>query len=238
MRCYQVIVLFLALLNHSQGFLFKKRMSKGHHTTGNGVKAEIATLQAGFQYVPLTDKMKQEFVDAHNLARSNVEPPAADMQVLEWDDEIAEVSKKIVRRCEFKHSASSERTLPGYPYGLGENIFVGMSRYHSHKPGYMTQKWDEERKYYNYDDLTCLPNKMCGHYTQVVWSSTTKIGCAIAVCPSGIKYTSFSVIDLISICHYGPPGNWRGRKPYKVGDPCSACPANANYCENGLCSPS
>ena len=28
--------------------------------------------------------------------------------------------------------------------------------------------WYRERKNYHYDDLSCDPNKMCGHYTQVM----------------------------------------------------------------------
>ena len=48
---------------------------------------------------------------------------------------------------------------------------------------------------------------MCGHYTQVVWRNTTKIGCAIYTCP-GFQYGSTVV------CDYGPGGNIGGQSPY------------------------
>lgn len=231
-----ILILSLIVGIHAWGFNKKvfrprgssRRISKIGKGSSPPSPAKDVTL------VPLTDIMKGEFVTAHNLARSTVEPSAADMREVEWDNAIAKISEKIVKKCVFKHSDPSERTLPGYPQGLGENLFVGMAKYHI-KPEYITQKWDEERKYYNYQDMTCLPGKMCGHYTQVVWSSTTKIGCAIAKC-SSIDGTFSKIFNLLAVCHYGPPGNWRGMKPYKLGESCSQCPADENNCVNDLCT--
>jgi len=47
---------------------------------------------------------------------------------------------------------------------------------------------------------------MCGHYTQVVWRSTTTVGCAMAVCKDSQEQ--------IWVCQYQKPGNWVGQKPY------------------------
>jgi len=38
--------------------------------------------------------------------------------------------------------------------------------------------WADEEKCYDYDSNTCAEGHMCGHYTQIVWSTTRKLGCA------------------------------------------------------------
>lgn len=42
-------------------------------------------------------------------------------------------------------------------------------------------------------------------------------------------------------CHYGPPGNKGilpfgiGRKPFRLGEPCTDCNSGHGWCDNGLC---
>ena len=50
----------------------------------------------------------------------------------------------------------------------------------------------------------CKPGKMCGHYTQIVWKNTKKVGCAMIECNGTSTW----------VCQYDPPGNWVGQKPY------------------------
>jgi pathogenesis-related protein 1 len=66
------------------------------------------------------------------------------------------------------------------------------------------QLWLDEESSYDYDSNTC--SAACGHYTQIVWSTTTKLGCAVHNCPAlGFGNTV--------ICDYAPGGNDGGR-PY------------------------
>merc|ERR1711953_1061347 len=48
-----------------------------------------------------------------------------------------------------------------------------------------------------------------GHFTQVVWKASTKLGCALKVCSTlrgaGWRNANFFV------CEYSPPGNYRGQ---------------------------
>ncbi|CAH1441532.1 unnamed protein product [Lactuca virosa] len=47
--------------------------------------------------------------------------------------------------------------------------------------------------------------KMCGHYTQVVWRNSVRLGCARVQCNNDAWFVT---------CNYDPPGNYVGEKPY------------------------
>ena len=52
--------------------------------------------------------------------------------------------------------------------------------------------------------------KKYGHYSQVVWAKTTKIGCGFVEYMNGNKDTVFFV------CNYGPSGNFPNQKVYEI----------------------
>lgn len=62
-----------------------------------------------------------------------------------------------------------------------------------------------------------------GHYTQVLWSRTYKVGCGYSP-------------DLGTVCNYFPGGNYANQEAFIVGTACSACPSSHPYCNRGLCS--
>ncbi|KAK2151667.1 hypothetical protein LSH36_355g00008 [Paralvinella palmiformis] len=74
--------------------------------------------------------------------------------------------------------------------------------------------------------------KSCQDYTQVVWASSSYIGCAIMKCSkmTGIIMNNATFF----VCYYGPGGNGLGKKPYKDGAACSSCPSEM-ICDSGLC---
>ncbi|PKI53176.1 hypothetical protein CRG98_026437 [Punica granatum] len=47
--------------------------------------------------------------------------------------------------------------------------------------------------------------KVCGHYTQVVWRNSVRLGCAKIRCITGGTFIG---------CNYDPPGNFIGQQPY------------------------
>jgi len=67
------------------------------------------------------------------------------------------------------------------------------------------QAWAEEENFYDYQTNSCLPGKDCGHFTQIVWHETQKVGCAMAICPD---------MSQIWACNYSPRGNYIGEWPY------------------------
>ncbi|CAD5311411.1 unnamed protein product [Arabidopsis thaliana] len=87
------------------------------------------------------------------------------------------------------------------PYG--ENIFwAGKNNW---SPRDIVNVWADEDKFYDVKGNTCEPQHMCGHYTQIVWRDSTKVGCASVDCSNGGVY---------AICVYNPPGNYEGENPF------------------------
>ncbi|GJY40645.1 pathogenesis-related protein 1 [Tanacetum coccineum] len=56
--------------------------------------------------------------------------------------------------------------------------------------------WVGEKADYDYNSNTCAPGKTCGHYTQVVWRQSVRLGCARVQCNSGAWFVT---------CNYDPP---------------------------------
>ncbi|XVE94080.1 hypothetical protein REPUB_Repub01dG0249900 [Reevesia pubescens] len=135
--------------------------------------------------------LHKKFLNAQNGARAKMH-----LQPLIWDDKLAAYAQKYANRrigdCGLVHS--------GGPYG--ENIAWGSGDL-SIKDA--VKMWIGERAYYNSNSNTCAAGQMCGHYTQVVWHNTVRVGCAKVRCNKGGTFI---------ICNYDPPGNYIGEKPF------------------------
>ena len=98
--------------------------------------------------------------------------------------------------------------------GLGENWYLAWSTgTPDQSASVAVDSWASEAQWYNYDENTCAapPNKTCGHYTQLGWSSTQRLGVGRAV-----RTTNDGRTYVIWVCNYAPPGNTTGQKPYSV----------------------
>ncbi|KAJ8411233.1 hypothetical protein AAFF_G00172390 [Aldrovandia affinis] len=184
----------------------------------------------------LPDITDQGFIDicvkVHNSYRSNVDPPASDMRFMTWDEALAKSARAWARSCKFSHNPLLGTTGKLHPEfaPVGENIWVGesVSKFRVEKA---IQKWYDEVTDYEYSSRACT-GKQCGHYTQVVWAKSYKVGCAVQVCPNGIE--GFSKRKSANfVCNYGEAGNINGVHPYKRGKACSAC--GGNRCQDRLC---
>ena len=68
-----------------------------------------------------------------------------------------------------------------------------------------------------------------GHYTQVVWAKSLRIGCGVTYCPS-LK-GSFLKNGMIIGCRYLPGGNYMGQAPYvNSSSNCNTCAAMNYQC--------
>lgn len=151
----------------------------------------------------------------HNQARAMIDTTgiaAGPLPDVEWDASLAATAAAWVAKCQdtdgnglVDHNAGRSA---GHPWYVGENIFGSSGPITAHDAVfYPSFGWFTEQVFYHYATNTCDPGEQCGHYTQLVWRTTRKVGCAIGACP-GLRYTNEIV------CDYGPGGNVVGEKPY------------------------
>jgi len=145
--------------------------------------------------------------DAHNRWRTEV----GVVEKLSYSTELAASAQvwanklKKDNQCKMQHSTAK---------GYGENLYWasavnwsdGRKEVQKITPKQVVDSWGNEKADYDYASNRCKPGKMCGHYTQVVWKDTRKVGCAVAVCEDTRQQ--------VWVCQYQPAGNWVGKKPY------------------------
>ncbi|XP_078137743.1 glioma pathogenesis-related protein 1 [Sander vitreus] len=178
-------------------------------------------------------KFIDECVREHNWARSSVSPSASDMLYMTWDEGLAITARAWARHCVFEHNTylkDVHRVHPTFS-SVGENIWAGYPPSSFDVQGAITS-WVNENQDYNYKSNVCTA--VCGHYTQVVWASTHKVGCAAQLCPNGVKNTKFASKEgVLFVCNYATAGNVNRRRPYEhQGASCSGCKGN---CVENLC---
>jgi hypothetical protein len=147
---------------------------------------------------PEADPKLQGITALHNQARASVNPkPATPIPALVWDTTVAAAAQAVVNTCMFQHSGN----------GYGENIYASSG---TATPAAVVNDWMSEAANYNYANNTC--SSTCGHYTQVVWRSSQKLGCAEKTCTTGSPFGSGSW--QFWVCDYDPQGNFAGQRPY------------------------
>ncbi|NWH87354.1 CRLD1 protein, partial [Mystacornis crossleyi] len=111
-------------------------------------------------------------------------------------------------------------------------------------PTFHVQAWYDEVRDFTYPHPhECNPycpyrcsGPVCTHYTQVVWATSSRIGCAINLCHNMNIWGQIWPKAVYLVCNYSPKGNWWGHAPYKPGRPCSACPPSfGGGCRENLC---
>ncbi|XP_062220937.1 pathogenesis-related protein PR-1-like [Phragmites australis] len=135
---------------------------------------------------------RNQFLVQQNVARASMGLPP-----LSWDERVAAYAQWYAesRRgdCALVHSSG--------PYG--ENLFWGSGT--GWAPAQAVGAWLSERPRYDYWSNSCYGG-MCGHYTQIMWRNTRRVGCAMVTCYNG-RGTFIT-------CNYDPPGNYVGVRPY------------------------
>lgn len=160
-----------------------------------------------------------QWLDPHNAARAGtlagvtVSPiPSPALPVLSWSTSAEAVAQAWANRCVYEHNAG--RSADGI--SRGENIAATAPGGRADAtPAYVVARlWAGEWQDYTYANNTCAAGKVCGHYTQVVWRGTTRIGFAFATCTVNSPFgPSFPTWDFF-VCDYEPPGNYTGQRPY------------------------
>lgn len=171
------------------------------------LKALAAALLLGATGVGAGEVDRHAIVAAHNKWRAEVGAgklsysTELEASAQAWADNL-----KNTNHCQMRHSAPEGR--------YGENLFWAsavkwsdgrreLQKVPSDRP---VDAWATEKAYYDYASNECEPGKVCGHYTQLVWKASTKVGCAYAICEDSH--------DQVWVCQYQPAGNVVGSKPY------------------------
>ncbi|MBK7858440.1 MAG: metallophosphoesterase [Archangiaceae bacterium] len=150
-----------------------------------------------------SDAGAHELVAAHNAVRARAMPtPSPALPLLTWSDAAAAVAADWAARCSFAHN-------PAISGIYGENIFAASSSAFS--PTAVVENWAEEIIDYDYVSNHCA--SVCGHYTQIVWRTTSAVGCASTVCTRNSPFGG-QAPWLFWVCDYEPPGNVNGQRPY------------------------
>ncbi|RWR76439.1 LEAF RUST 10 DISEASE-RESISTANCE LOCUS RECEPTOR-LIKE PROTEIN KINASE-like protein 2.4 [Cinnamomum micranthum f. kanehirae] len=154
-------------------------------------------------HISLAQNSPQDYLNAHNAARNQV-----GVGPLVWDNTVAayaqDYAKQRMGDCSLTHSNG--------PYG--ENLFWGSGAEFTATQA--VNSWVNEKQDYDYNTNTCAAGKQCGHYTQVVWGNSTRLGCARVKCDSGAIFIT---------CNYDPPGNYVGSRFSDVIPPLLSAPA-------------
>lgn len=136
-----------------------------------------------------------QLLGLHNGERARVGAPA-----LRWDPALAAAAASygpvLDRMGRLEHSPRASRP------GQRENLWMGTRGAFS--PQQMIGSWIAERAYYRpgvFPNVSTTGNWLdVSHYTQLIWRTTTHVGCAVH---RGARY------DFL-ICRYSPPGNRDG----------------------------
>lgn len=132
----------------------------------------------------------KEMLAAHNMYRSRVGTPP-----LAWSNDLAARAQQwattLIERGQF---------APRQDGRFGENLFEISGGNAS--PSRVVAAWMSEEANYNYATNSCTAR--CGHYTQVIWRSTRRVGCGVAR----------NAKREVWVCDYDPHGNTIGERPY------------------------
>ncbi|XP_011704844.1 PREDICTED: venom allergen 3-like, partial [Wasmannia auropunctata] len=125
-----------------------------------------------------------------------------------WDDELANIAQRWANQCKFGHDKCRNVDR----YAVGQNVAETYNSGENNSPVEgMVQMWYDEGDKFDKNDVKKYKfDSNTGHYTQMVWAKTTKIGCG------QIKYKKNGWKTKYLVCNYGPAGNWIGEKIYEV----------------------
>lgn len=141
-------------------------------TSSSTTSAATPTAGSGFQY---------DILNEHNAKRA-----LHGVSALTWDSTLAAYAQAYAD----KYDCSGTLTHSGGQYG--ENLALGYTVTGS------IDAWYSEGDNYNYGSSCSVYD----HFTQVVWKSTTKVGCGYKKCDS---YWGTYIV-----CSYDPAGNYIG----------------------------
>ncbi|KAI9705253.1 MAG: hypothetical protein M1820_005251 [Bogoriella megaspora] len=185
----------------------------------------------------------QQAVDLHNKHRSN----HTDTPPIEWDQDLADAAETVAKQCSWSHITSANNLTFGQNYGasptgatIGDAIEMWYSETSLFLPSYYGALSPTDRG--------CSESGSCpeyGHFTQLIWKGTTKIGCFIADCSGGYSLNAEETSQgqsppdgkadpVFQVCNYSPAGNVNAEIPSNPSPSDTAWASSVGYPANVL----
>uniref|UniRef100_G1RUD3 C-type lectin domain-containing protein n=1 Tax=Nomascus leucogenys TaxID=61853 RepID=G1RUD3_NOMLE len=153
----------------------------------------------------------------------------------DWSDSLAQLAQARAAHC--GTPTLSLASAPWHTLQVGWNVQLLPAGSASFVE--VVSLWFAEGQRYSHAAGECARNANCTHYTQLVWATSSQLGCGRHLCSAGQ-----AAIEAF-VCAYSPGGNWEvnGKTiiPYKKGAWCSLCTASVSGCfkawdhAGGLC---
>ncbi|KAF6209045.1 hypothetical protein GE061_014788 [Apolygus lucorum] len=164
----------------------------------------------------INKQQRNTIVELHNQLRNKVasgkvlsQSPAQNMKELVWDNEMAQHAQTWADGCVFEHDPNRKDSRGQY---FGQNLAMTMTSAQNNvnNPNieYMINAWFNEVYKYGY---TGGFNHATGHYSQMIWASSNKVGCGLT------SYSSSKMYNTLLVCNYSPAGNVLGEHAYVKG---------------------
>jgi len=144
------------------------------------------------------------------LGLHNEERDSLGLEPLLWDKglalDAAAYARQMARTGMFRHSPRASRAMPS-----GENLWMGPRRLYDY--AVMIRAFLDEKRLFRrggqLPDVSVTGRwEDVGHYTQIIWRGTRKVGCALAEGQN----------DDYLVCRYFPAGNSFGKGPLDADD--------------------
>ncbi|CAF3630373.1 unnamed protein product [Rotaria sp. Silwood1] len=150
-----------------------------------------------------SNNWEQEALEAHNEFRAHhgVPPMVLDQRISRKAQAYADY---LAANNLLEHSTNRD--------GLGENLYTQSSTQslrNEHLGEIATKSWYDEIEDYDFDNPGYSSGT--GHFTQVIWKQSTKLGVGVGFSNNGRQ--------VVVVCQYGPEGNMEGEFEENVPPP-------------------
>lgn len=93
------------------------------------------------------------------------------MKKMQWDSNLAALAQEWADDCEYKQG-NKENSVEEY---IGQNILWNTD--YTNISATAVKLWHDEVVDYNFESNSCNSKEVCGHYTQVMWADSYRLGC-------------------------------------------------------------